>query len=119
MEPIVWGPKLWFSLHTMTFNYPENPTEIDKRNYYDFFINLKNVIPCAKCSQHYGEHLENNPLSPNLDKKELFVKWLIDLHNDVNKSLNKRLYSYDEVIKIYKSKFLINEQFCLYKNNKN
>ena len=119
MDPKIWGPKLWFSLHTMTFNYPENPTEIDKRNYYDFFINLKNVIPCAKCSQHYGEHLENNPLSPNLDKKELFVKWLIDLHNDVNKSLNKRLYSYDEVIKIYKDHYRNSKSENVIKNNGN
>jgi hypothetical protein len=117
MDPNVWGPKLWFALHTMTFNYPENPKEIDKRNYYDFFINLKNVIPCAKCSHHYGEHLENNPLSPNLDKKELLVKWLIDLHNEVNKSLNKRLYSYDEVIKLYKDHYRNSNSENVIQNN--
>ena len=117
MDPTVWGPKLWFALHTMTFNYPENPTEIDKRNYHDFFINLKNVIPCAKCSQHYGEHLKNNPLSPNLDSKELLVKWLIDLHNDVNKSLNKRLYSYDEVIKLYQDHYRNSNSEKEIKNN--
>lgn len=117
MDPTVWGPKLWFALHTMTFNYPENPTEIDKRNYHDFFTNLKNVIPCAKCSKHYGEHLLNNPLSPNLDSKELLVKWLIDLHNDVNKSLNKRLYSYDEVIKIYQDHYKNSDSEKEIKNN--
>ena len=25
-----WGPKLWYSLHIITFNYPDTPTIIDK-----------------------------------------------------------------------------------------
>ena len=29
----VWGSALWHSLHTMSFNYPVNPTEDDKKNY--------------------------------------------------------------------------------------
>ena len=59
----------------------------------------------------------NNPLSPNLDSKELLVKWLIDLHNDVNKSLNKRLYSYDEVIKLYQDHYRNSNSEKEIKNN--
>ena len=31
MNPSVWGPKLWFSLHTITLNYPKKPTYKDKK----------------------------------------------------------------------------------------
>jgi len=42
----VWGPSAWTFLHTITFNYPEDPTEDDKRKYYNFFMNIKDVLPC-------------------------------------------------------------------------
>ena len=29
----VWGPSMWHYLHTMSFNYPVNPTKEDKKNY--------------------------------------------------------------------------------------
>ena len=28
MLTAVWGPGMWFYLHTMSFNYPLNPTEM-------------------------------------------------------------------------------------------
>ena len=28
----VWGPSLWHFLHTVSFNYPVNPTNKDKLN---------------------------------------------------------------------------------------
>ena len=39
----VWGPSMWHYLHTMSFNYPVNPTCDDKTNYREFVLNLKNV----------------------------------------------------------------------------
>ena len=29
----VWGPSMWHYLHTMSFNYPVNPTNEEKKNY--------------------------------------------------------------------------------------
>ena len=54
----VWGPSLWFFLHTVSFNYPENPTEDDKRNYHNFFDSLKHVLPCEKCKDHYKQNIQ-------------------------------------------------------------
>ena len=31
----VWGPPLWHFLHTMSFNYPTNPTEKEKKKLYE------------------------------------------------------------------------------------
>ena len=42
----VWGPGMWHYLHTMSFNYPNNPTIKDKHHYRDFVLQLKYVLPC-------------------------------------------------------------------------
>jgi hypothetical protein len=105
MDPTVWGPKLWFALHTMTFNYPINPTYQDKRHYHDLFENLKHTIPCDICKQHYKEHLQVNPISPHLDSRDSLVKWLVDVHNSVNKSLGKPILNMDQVVEIYRKEY--------------
>ena len=62
MDPNVWGPKLWFVLHTISFNYPEKQSSVDKQQYHDFFVNLKHMIPCVVCREHYTEHIHNYPI---------------------------------------------------------
>ena len=37
----VWGQGLWHYLHVMSFNYPIKPSDKDKRNYYNFILNLQ------------------------------------------------------------------------------
>ena len=32
----IWGPMCWTFLHTMSFNYPVNPTSEDKKHYKDY-----------------------------------------------------------------------------------
>ena len=34
MMTSIWGPPLWHSLHTISFNYPVQPTETQKKDYY-------------------------------------------------------------------------------------
>ena len=76
----IWGPPAWTFLHTVTFNYPENPTEDDKRNFYNFFMNLQHVLPCEKCKAHYKQNIKKYDLKNNLGSRQDLVKWLIDLH---------------------------------------
>ena len=101
MKPSVWGPQFWFILHIISFEYPDNPNELDKRVYYDFLISLKDILPCEKCKKHYREFIHKHPLHPFLDKKADLVKWCVDIHNFVNESLGKPILSMDEVLDIY------------------
>lgn len=109
----IWGPPAWTFLHTVTYNYPENPTEDDKRNFYNFFMNLQHVLPCEKCKGHYKQNIKKYDLKNNLDSRQELVKWLIDLHNDINKDNGKPVWSYSEVYNkyqnMYKSGSLINK----------
>lgn len=105
MDPTVWGPKLWFFIHTLALNYPERPTFQDIKTYETFFDNLKYIIPCEKCRLHYTQRLNDNPVTKYLtDTNTLFI-YTIDLHNEVNKSLGKKIYTYEEVSKIYKNHY--------------
>ena len=85
MNPIIWGPGAWTFLHSITLNYPENPTDKEKMFHKNFFLNLQNVLPCPSCAQHYSMNLKKFPIDPALESRELLVKWLIDIHNEVFK----------------------------------
>ena len=99
MEPNIWGPDAWTFLHSITFQYPENPTDIDKQNYHTFFDSLKNVLPCPTCQEHYGNTLTGYPIK--LDNRQELIEWFIDIHNDVNRNTGKEVYSYDDVYRKY------------------
>ena len=58
MMTSVWGPSLWHTLHTISFNYPTNPSEEDKKNYYSFYKNISNVLPCRFCRDNFKENLK-------------------------------------------------------------
>lgn len=103
MNPNVWGPHAWAFLHFITFSYPKNPTEADKYNMKTFFKSLEHVLPCDICRIHYKENTEKiHPLTNEvLSSKENLVKWLIDVHNVVNKRNGKQIMSYTDVIRMY------------------
>jgi hypothetical protein len=101
MDPKIWGPSFWFILHTISMNYPENPTPEQKRRYYEFYDSLKHILPCTSCKEHYKQNLEKLPLTPYLDTKKSLISWVIMLHNRVNKMTKQREMSYEDVSNKY------------------
>ena len=86
----VWGPSLWHYLHTMSFNYPVNPTKQDKKNYKEFIMSLKHVLPCKYCRINLRKNLKSVPLnSTALKDRDGFSRWMYNLHEHINKMLNK------------------------------
>lgn len=99
MKPEIWGPHAWFLLHSISLEYPENPTIEDKNNMKNFIIYFGKVIPCEKCRVNFNRHLATHPLTDNiLSSKENLIKWFIDIHNIVNEMTNKKVLTYDECI---------------------
>ncbi len=101
MNQNIWGPHLWFSLHTISFNYPLKPKDEDKENYKSFFIQLQHIIPCSVCKKNYKRHLQEFPVNDHLNSRKDIVYWVIDLHNMVNSETGKRVISYKDAIKRY------------------
>ena len=100
--PEVWGPFYWHTIHIVSMGYPVTPTYSDKKAAKDFYESLQFLIPCAICRTHYTEHLRANPITPSLDSREHLIKWSIDIHNAVNKMLNKPTWTPEEVFAYYK-----------------
>ena len=99
--PNIWGPHGWKFLHYVSLGYPQEPTENDKRYYKDFYTSLQNVLPCATCQGNYKKNLSELPIDNALQSRDSLVKWVIDVHNKVNKETNKRELRYDEAIQLY------------------
>lgn len=95
----VWGPSLWHSLHTISFNYPVSPTQKEKNNYYKFFLSLKHILPCRFCRLNYVKNLKAVPLTMNTMKnRHTLSLWLYNLHEEINRMLGKNSnLSYEDV----------------------
>ena len=87
----VWGPSLWFFLHTVSFNYPANPSEAQKKHYKEFILMLKNILPCRYCRENLQKNLKSLPLrQKDLKNRHTFSLWVYKLHEKVNKMLGKK-----------------------------
>jgi len=87
----VWGPLFWTALHIMSFNYPVQPTDDDKLHYRDFIINLQYVLPCKYCRINLTNNFKKNPITmADMENRETFSRYIYELHEIVNKMLNKK-----------------------------
>ena len=87
----VWGPTQWHMLHTISFNYPVNPTNEDKQHYRDFVIHLQYVLPCKYCRINLKTNFKQLTLTMSTMKnRESFSRYVYDLHELVNKMLHKK-----------------------------
>lgn len=105
MLTYIWGPPLWHFLHTMSFNYPVNPTEKDKRKYKRFMMSVGEILPCKYCRQNYKNNLKSIKFGDNSFNSRLtFSRMVYRLHEEVNRMLKKKSnLSYDEVRSRYEN----------------
>jgi len=105
MLTTVWGPSMWHVLHTISFNYPVEPCPEVKKQYRDFVLSLKQVLPCGKCRANLTNNLKKMPLTMKVMKnRDTFSRYIYDLHEVVNKMLKKESgLSYDDVRERYEN----------------
>ena len=101
IKPSVWGPQGWAFMHYVSFGYPDNPSSRDKQNYKNFYYSIQNILPCKNCQRNYQENLKEDPIENSLRDRDSLIKWVIDIHNKVNKEMSKKEYEYEEAIKLY------------------
>ena len=101
----VWGPAQWHFLHTMSFNYPVNPSPEDKHNYRNYVVSLKNVLPCKYCRMNLKTNLKQMPITmAHMKNRETFSKYIYELHELVNKMLHKKSnLTYEQVKERYEN----------------
>ena len=87
LDPPNWGPHFWFFLHTVSVTYPETPNDVTKRKYYDLIQNFPLFLPSG--GSKFAEMIDKYPVTPYLDSRESFVRWVVFIHNKYNVWLGK------------------------------
>lgn len=101
MDSDFWGPHAWVFLHSVTAAYPLKPTADDKRKYKQFFMLLKNVLPCPNCARHFTTLAEKINIDGYLGSRDRLMYWLYLIHSDVNQQNKKYNPDFRQVIEYY------------------
>ena len=104
-DPKIWGPHYWFFLHTIAESYPLQPNEVSKRKYYDLIQNLPLFIPIDEIGNYVSDLLDKYPVTPYLDNRDSFVRWMHFIHNKVNVHLGKDEVSLPTAMDMYRNEY--------------
>lgn len=83
VDPKIWGPPLWFVIHTVALSYPRRPSPRQKTQMKRFFQELKDHLPCHYCQKHFAKELESVPASVFASRDSLF-EWTVKFHDKVS-----------------------------------
>ncbi len=118
MEPYLWGPSLWVFLHLLTMEYPDKPSNSDILIHSEFLNSLSKILPCQLCRDEFSKQIKSQPLNTVLGSKKTYIKFMFDVHNDVNKRNFKPAMDYDDFIKLYENLIKQNKFNPIEINNK-
>jgi hypothetical protein len=103
MQANEWGPAAWKFLHTVTFDYPQDPDNNTKDNYKQLFSNLCYTLPCSHCRKSYTDLFKYICIDQYLDSREGLTFWLFIIHNLVNRKLERDLANFEDVVLKYEN----------------
>ena len=109
LNPEIWGPHYWFFLHTIAMSYPMYPNAVTKKKYYDFINNLPLFIPVENIATQFSKLLDKYPITPYLDSRDSFIKWMHFIHNKINAHLEKPKLSLNDFYVKYYEKYTLKD----------
>ena len=101
LDPKIWGPHYWFVFHTIAITYPLKPNEVTKKKYYDFVQSIPLFLPIIEIGDSFSKFIDKYPVTPYLDSRESFVKWMHFIHNKINVSLGIPEMELDKALQEY------------------
>ena len=105
LDPKIWGPHYWFFLHTVAMTYPHHPNAVTKKKYYEFIQNLPIFIPVEAISKEFEKFIDLYPITPYLDNRDSFVRWMHFAHNKINEKLEKPQITLNEFFVQYYNEY--------------
>lgn len=102
LEPKLWGPSFWTTLHYISASYDINPNPNIRSTMKNFIHSLPVFLPCKECQDHAFDFIKSSDLDKVVqNRKELFL-FFFNFHNTVNNRLNKPPMSiHDAVVKYH------------------
>ena len=101
----VWMPHIHFTMQTIALNYPKHPNDVTKRKYYDFIQNLPLLIPIKPFGTDFIKLIDNYPVTPYLDSRLSFIKWVNYIFNKMYKENNMKTYDLQTALEMYYDKY--------------
>ena len=101
LDSNIWGPHFWFFLHTVSMNYPTSPIDGTKKRFYDFIHSIPLFIPDKDIASAFQQMLDIYPVTPYLDNRNSFTRWMHFIHNKINKRIGKPQISMDKFYEEY------------------
>lgn len=103
-EKIKFWNTYWKFLHTMTYYYPNNPSQSNKNDLLQLIQFMKKSgLPCEICTKHFNQYTQKNNINDSINSRNSLFKYFVDLHNDVNSRNRKKKLSYKQAFSLYKN----------------
>eukprot|EP00758_Cryptobia_borreli_P003769 Tbor_TRINITY_DN3974_c0_g1::TRINITY_DN3974_c0_g1_i1::g.850::m.850/K17783/ERV1, GFER, ALR; mitochondrial FAD-linked sulfhydryl oxidase len=92
-DPDQLGQSGWNILHTAAAAYPNKPSDVQKKGMLMFIEGWSQVYACSHCAYHMRQELKKRP--PVVTNKREISRYICNLHNTVNRELQKEEYDCD------------------------
>ena len=100
------GRRTWALLHSIANTFPDNPSNEDKNMMKKFLYGLARSYPCKVCGGHLLKMLDKKGIK--MDNKKEFINYICNIHNIVNKVLNKTQFDCDQAYNVWNGNYQCN-----------
>ena len=118
MEPLLWGPCIWNTLHILTIKLKDEYVDVQIKELKEIIIHICNNLPCPICSSHAMAFINKHRFR-NIKSKDELIQFIFIMHNDVNKRTKKHNFTKENLIPLYsnmKTKDVLNDYYLKNKN---
>ena len=102
-----WGPSIWYLFHTLSFKIKEEEFSSICVELLDIIKIICKNLPCPSCAQHATEYMQRLNYN-SIQNKNDFKMFFFNFHNDVNKRIEKSMFSKEELDNKYVSANTLN-----------
>jgi hypothetical protein len=111
IKPFLWGPNFWAAIYDFTAVYPEHADSKQIESTRNYFISLKNLLPCESCRNSYQTFITQSDTNisdnDNFSSRNGLIAFVYNLRNKVN---NKIELEYGITQSYFKKK--LNKMVC-------
>lgn len=103
MKKSEWGPMIWDFLHVFTLKIKEKEFIENKKVIIELLFGVCDNLPCPNCASHARGFLNKIRFS-QIKQKEILIKAIWTMHNEVNKKNKTPFFEYDKLNEVYMHK---------------
>ena len=101
--PEVFGPPLWWTLHTTASTYPDAPSPRRREECTRFIESLPALVPCAGCGAHLRAEIGRRDVPSACANANALTDVWCDIHNAVNGRIGKPLMDCSQAREEYRT----------------